>query len=148
MSADAPSDPLATLREYRALAPWGLRDLAALAGGILDASGVVPVNAAGGEIEGTPSVTCIRAIDGDVSLAVIAVPCDQVPGVVDDCIAKGVKALLVISAGFGETGGPGREKEAAILDVIDVDGLGAVRPNNPLTSGKHHGVGPDPGPSL
>ena len=42
----APSDPLATLREYRSLAPWGLRDLAALAGGILDASGVVPVNAA------------------------------------------------------------------------------------------------------
>lgn len=46
MTADAPSDPLTTLREYRALAPWGLRDLAALAGGILDASGVVPVNAA------------------------------------------------------------------------------------------------------
>jgi Predicted transcriptional regulators len=42
----APPDPLATLREYRSLAPWGLRDLAALAGGILDASGVVPVNAA------------------------------------------------------------------------------------------------------
>lgn len=42
----APADPLTTLREYRTLAPWGLRDLAALAGGILDASGVVPVNAA------------------------------------------------------------------------------------------------------
>src|SRR6185369_2170529 len=41
-----PSDGLATLREYRALAPWGLRDLAALAAGVLDASGVVPVNAA------------------------------------------------------------------------------------------------------
>ena len=45
-TAHAPPDPLTTLREYRALAPWGLRDLAALAGGILDASGVVPVNAA------------------------------------------------------------------------------------------------------
>ena len=45
-AVSAPSDPLATLREYRSLAPWGLRDLAALAGGILDASGVVPVNAA------------------------------------------------------------------------------------------------------
>lgn len=44
--AHAPPDPLTVLREYRALAPWGLRDLAALAGGILDASGVVPVNAA------------------------------------------------------------------------------------------------------
>jgi MerR HTH family regulatory protein len=42
----APPDPLATLREYRTLAPWGLRDLAALAAGVLDASGVVPVNAA------------------------------------------------------------------------------------------------------
>ena len=46
MSTEASSDPLTTLREYSALAPWGLRDLAALAGGILDASGVVPVNAA------------------------------------------------------------------------------------------------------
>jgi hypothetical protein len=41
-----PADPLAILREYRGLAPWGLRDLAALAAGLLDASGVVPVNAA------------------------------------------------------------------------------------------------------
>ncbi|HET8621965.1 MAG TPA: MerR family transcriptional regulator [Gemmatimonadales bacterium] len=38
-------DPLATLREYRGLAPWGLRDLTALAAGILDASSVVPVSA-------------------------------------------------------------------------------------------------------
>jgi DNA-binding transcriptional MerR regulator len=46
LTTSAPADPLATLREYRALAPWGLRDLAALATGLLDASGVVPVNAA------------------------------------------------------------------------------------------------------
>ena len=46
MNAGTPLDPLATLREYRALAPWGLRDLAALSGGILDASGIIPVNAA------------------------------------------------------------------------------------------------------
>ncbi|MEO7985236.1 MAG: MerR family transcriptional regulator [Gemmatimonadales bacterium] len=42
----ASADPLTTLRAYSSLAPWGLRDLAALAAGILDASGVVPVNAA------------------------------------------------------------------------------------------------------
>jgi hypothetical protein len=41
-----PAEPLAILREYGSLAPWGLRDLSALAAGILDASGVVPVNAA------------------------------------------------------------------------------------------------------
>ncbi len=46
LTLSAPADPLAVLREYRSLAPWGLRDLAALSAGILDASGVVPVNAA------------------------------------------------------------------------------------------------------
>jgi MerR HTH family regulatory protein len=46
LSVTAPPDPLATLREYRTIAPWGLRDLAALSAGILDASGVIPVNAA------------------------------------------------------------------------------------------------------
>ncbi|NIR02575.1 MAG: MerR family transcriptional regulator [Gemmatimonadales bacterium] len=39
-------DPLFNLREYRKLAPWNLRDLATLAGAILDASGVRPINAA------------------------------------------------------------------------------------------------------
>jgi hypothetical protein len=46
LSVPAPPDPLATLREYHNIAPWGLRDLAALSAGILDASGVIPVNAA------------------------------------------------------------------------------------------------------
>ena len=46
LTLPAPPDALSTLREYRSLAPWGLRDLAALAAGILDASGVVPLNAA------------------------------------------------------------------------------------------------------
>jgi DNA-binding transcriptional MerR regulator len=39
-------DPLMTLREYRHLAPWGLRDLASLAAAILDATGTRPINAA------------------------------------------------------------------------------------------------------
>ncbi len=46
VSAAPSADPLTILREYRGLAPWGLRDLAALAAGLLDASGIVPVNAA------------------------------------------------------------------------------------------------------
>ena len=42
----APADALGTLRQYAALAPWSLRDLSALAGAILEASSVYPVNAA------------------------------------------------------------------------------------------------------
>ena len=46
MSSTPASDPLLVLREYRQLAPWGLRDLATVAGAILDVSGIRPINAA------------------------------------------------------------------------------------------------------
>ncbi|HZA51662.1 MAG TPA: MerR family transcriptional regulator [Myxococcaceae bacterium] len=46
-SSPAPrADPLHTLREYRGLAPWNLRDLAAVVGAVLEASAVTPINAA------------------------------------------------------------------------------------------------------
>jgi len=51
------SDPLLTLREYAKLAPWNIRDLAALAGAVLDASGVTPINAAA---QGRPTDRTIR----------------------------------------------------------------------------------------
>lgn len=46
LSSLAAADPLVALRAYRALAPWSLRDLAGLAGALLEASNIVPVNAA------------------------------------------------------------------------------------------------------
>jgi acetyl coenzyme A synthetase (ADP forming)-like protein len=90
---------------------------------------LVPVNSAGGTVEGVPAVCSVSSIEGEVSLAVIAVPCDHVSAVVDDCIAKGVKALLIISAGFAETGAEGREREAAILDRVRAAGIRMIGPN-------------------
>src|SRR2546426_8550592 len=46
MTGAPQQDPLHVLREYRNLAPWNLRDLAALVGAILDASAITPINAA------------------------------------------------------------------------------------------------------
>ncbi len=46
MTGAAQQDPLLVLREYRNLAPWNLRDLAALVGAMLDASAITPINAA------------------------------------------------------------------------------------------------------
>jgi succinyl-CoA synthetase alpha subunit/GNAT superfamily N-acetyltransferase len=90
---------------------------------------VIPVNSAGGSVEGVAAVRSVHAIEGDISLAVIAVPCDEVSAVVDACIAKGVKALLIISAGFAETGEAGREREAAILDRVRAAGIRLIGPN-------------------
>ena len=68
-------------------------------------------------------------IPGVVDLAVIVVPAAHVLPVVDDCIAKGVKALVVISAGFGEVGAEGRVLEAALLDKVRAAGVRMVGPN-------------------
>src|SRR2546427_690474 len=51
------ADPLLALRDYAKLAPWNIRDLSTIAGGILDASGITPINAAA---QSKPSDRTIR----------------------------------------------------------------------------------------
>ena len=57
MTDAARQDPLHVLRAYRDLAPWNLRDLAAVVGAVLDASAVTPINAAA---KATPSERTVR----------------------------------------------------------------------------------------
>src|SRR5262249_7929129 len=74
-------------------------------------------------IGAVPAAPRVRDIEGPVDLAILCVPHDAVPPVVEDCIAKGVQALVVITAGFGETGAAGREREAALLDRVRSAGM-------------------------
>ena len=90
---------------------------------------VVPVHPEATMVEGLPAARRVSDIDGPVDLAVIAVPAARVPDAVDDCIAKGVKALVVISAGFSETGGAGRELEAQLVEKIRGAGIRMIGPN-------------------
>jgi len=80
-------------------------------------------------IEGIPTYPRVTSIPGEIDMAVICVPCAQVSAVVDDCIAKGVKALVVISAGFGETGSTGRALEREILEKVRTAGIRMIGPN-------------------
>lgn len=88
-----------------------------------------PVNPSATQIDGYRSYPSVTAIDGEVELAVIAVPAPLVESVVDDCIQKGVKALLVITAGFGETGLEGRRREDVLVEKIRSAGIRMVGPN-------------------
>jgi acetyl coenzyme A synthetase (ADP forming)-like protein len=90
---------------------------------------VVPVNRKAREISGVPCFPSVRDIDGSVDLAIITVPASQAESVVDDCISKGVKGIVVITAGFAETGEEGRRREAALLDKIRAAGIRMVGPN-------------------
>jgi acetyl coenzyme A synthetase (ADP forming)-like protein len=90
---------------------------------------LVPVNPGAEAIGGIEAVKNVREIDGPVDLAVVVVPARHVERVVDDCIAKGVRAIVVISAGFGETGAEGRQMEAALVEKIRAAGIRLIGPN-------------------
>ena len=62
-------------------------------------------------------------------MAVLIVPSAAILGVVDEAIAKGVKALVVISAGFKETGHEGAVLEAKLRDKVQAAGIPLIGPN-------------------
>jgi len=65
---------------------------------------IFPVNPNEREILGLTTYPSLRDIPGAVDYVVIVVPAARVLGVIDDCVAKGVKAVQIFSAGFSETG--------------------------------------------
>lgn len=81
------------------------------------------------ELEGVPSFPSLQAIEGPVDLAIIVVPKEHVEAVIDDCVAKPVGAVVVITAGFGETGPEGRELEQKLLQKVRAAGIRMVGPN-------------------
>lgn len=90
---------------------------------------LIPVNLQAASIESLRAYPRVTDIPGDVDLAVIAVPAGQVEPVIDDCIAKRVRGVIVISAGFGEAGSEGREKESVLVDKIRAAGIRMIGPN-------------------
>ncbi len=72
------------------------------------------VNRNGGEIVGRPSYRSLGEAPDPVDLAVIAVPAAGFEDAVDEALAKGVRAIVGISAGLGERGAEGRAREQAV----------------------------------
>lgn len=87
------------------------------------------VNPKGGEIEGRQVYKCVRDLPDGVDLAIIAINAKFVLDTVDQCHERGIKGLVVISAGFKETGEAGRELEQALADKAKGYGMTLVGPN-------------------
>jgi acetyl coenzyme A synthetase (ADP forming)-like protein len=90
---------------------------------------LVPVNVGTAEVDGVPAFPSILRVPEPIDLAVVAVPADGVDRVVDECLAKGVRGIVIISAGFGETGEAGRAREHALVDKARAAGVRLIGPN-------------------
>ncbi len=90
---------------------------------------IYPVNPKGGMIEGFQAYTSVAEIPGEVDLAVIVVNAKFVLDTIDQCHAKGIKGLCIITAGFKETGKEGAEAEKQLLAKVREYGMRCVGPN-------------------
>ncbi len=90
---------------------------------------VYPVNASADVVQSVRAYPSIAEVPDEVDLAVIAVPAPVVIDVARECADKGVPALVVISAGFAETGPDGAELQRRLVDVCRGAGMRLVGPN-------------------
>lgn len=90
---------------------------------------VYPVNPNAGVVQSVMAYPSVEQIPGPVDLAVVAVPAAQVVEVAAACARKGVRALVVISAGFAETGDAGRARQEALMAVCRAAGMRVIGPN-------------------
>ncbi|MBH1938603.1 GNAT family N-acetyltransferase [Streptomyces sp. AV19] len=80
--------------------------------------------------EGVPAARSLREIEAPVDLAVVAVPAAEVPSVVADCGEHGVQGLVVLSAGFAESGPEGRDRQRELVRQARSYGMRIIGPNS------------------
>lgn len=91
---------------------------------------IYPVNPKAAEVQGLPCYPSLRDIPGTVDYVISSVPAPAVPGLVEDAIAKGVRALHFFTAGFSETGDAERsELEQRVMERLRAAGIRVIGPN-------------------
>ena len=90
---------------------------------------VFPINPKRSNILGLKAYPSLAAVPDPVELAVICTPSPSIPGVIDECVASGVKGAIIISAGFKEIGPEGEELERQVLERARRGGIRVVGPN-------------------
>jgi acetyltransferase len=103
---------------------------------------VYPVNPNRPNVLGIRAYPKIADIPEPIDLAVIVTPAQTIPGIIAECVKAGIKAAVVISAGFKETGAGGAELERQILEharrgkmrVIGPNCLGVMHPPGGLNA--------------
>src|SRR5512136_875488 len=90
---------------------------------------VYPVNPNADAIHGLPCYPSIAALPEAVDLAIITVPAANALPAVEECGKKGIKGLIVITAGFREIGGIGGDRERDLVSLVQKYGMTMIGPN-------------------
>jgi acetyltransferase len=87
------------------------------------------INLKGGNLMGHPVYRHISETPDPVDLAVLFIPAQAIPAAIKDCAQRGIKALIIASGGFRETGSQGAALEDKCLDIARAHGVRLLGPN-------------------
>lgn len=96
----------------------------------LDYTGAVyVVNSKGEQVNGCPGFSSVPALSAVPDMAIIIVAARHVPGIIRDCAEKGIKRVIIESAGFAEDGAEGAAMQREIDEVAQSSGMRIMGPN-------------------
>jgi acetyltransferase len=81
------------------------------------------------EVQGEKAYPSLDKIEEMVDLAVVATPSQSIPDIVEECGEQGVRMMLILSAGFRETGARGRQLEDRVSQLARRYGIRLMGPN-------------------
>jgi len=90
---------------------------------------VYPVNPAARSVQSVHAYASLEAIPDDVDLAVVVVPQRAVVDTVEACARKGIRGVVVITAGFAEVGKEGKKQQDQLVRIVRSHGMRMVGPN-------------------
>ncbi len=90
---------------------------------------IYPINPKAEKILRTRAYSTIFAVEGEIDLAVVAIPSQFVPSILKDCVSKKIGAVVIISAGFKESGKQGSQLERELVEIIKNSGIRVLGPN-------------------
>jgi acyl-CoA synthetase (NDP forming) len=90
---------------------------------------VIPINPKENEILGLKAYPSLREVPGDIDLVVFALPAKVVADVISECPEKNVKAVVIHSFGFAESGPEGKVYQDKVVSVARANNMGVVGPN-------------------
>ncbi len=107
-----------------------------------------PVNPTADDIMGLPAFTSIENLPAAPELALISIPAGGVISAMKDLAGIGTKAVIILTAGFGETGEEGKKAEREILALAEENNMTVIGPNcsgflTPVYAGKFAGIIPE-----
>jgi acyl-CoA synthetase (NDP forming) len=101
---------------------------------------IYPVNPKSAEVQGIKAWRSIDDVPGTVDCAIVLVPAEAATDAVEACCRKGVRFIVVETAGFAETGEAGRRAEARIRELVRSHGCRLLGPNCSGIINTHHGM--------